>query len=243
MAQRPRDWRLTAIQPAEFRQFRQKRMACNLADTLNRLKKLILHAPHFVRLDRRRELRVDVGDFPIEHVDHGVDGALNFGQAGLMASIEFGGSEIEELPASRKHGIEFSSVFIGKIACRRLHVVRETSQDAGVDAVGFGENAQGVGIIAGLSRIDDDDRQLGLVQRDDEQNFVASGGFDDDPFDVLLLQDSQDLHDASDAVGVVGKSVEHGTGEVGQIESDRRNIDAETDVDTIVGESRIRHSD
>ena len=118
--------------------------------------------------------------------------------------------------------------------------MRETSQDAGVDAIGFRENAQGVGVIASLSRIDDDDRQLSLVKRDDERNFVAADGFDDDPFDMLLLQD---LHDASNAVGIVGEGVKSGIGEVGEVEGFRGDVDSETVMDRGVWDSRIIHSD
>ena len=206
---------LASVQMTEFRQLRQEGAARDFTDATNRLEELILHAPCFVGLDRGGELRVDLGDLPVEYVDDGVDGALDFKQASAMASIEFGGSEVEELPASRDQSVEFSAVFIGKIAYWRLDIVSEASQDASVDAVGFCKNAQGEGVVACLSRIDQGDRQFGLVKCDDEWDFIAAGGLDDDLGDVAFLED---MDKASDVLGIVAKGVEAGKGKVGEVE-------------------------
>lgn len=206
---------LSTIQTAEFRQLRQECTAGDFADTRDRLEELILHSPRFACFDSRSELRIDFGDLPVEHVDDGVDGALDFRETGAMASVEFGGSEVEKLPASRDQSVEFSAVFIGKIAYWGLDVVSEASQDASINAIGFSENAQGMGVIASLAWIDQGDRQLGLVECNDEGNFMASGGLDDDPFDIVFLED---LYEACNALGIVGKGIKTGKWEVDQVE-------------------------
>ena len=219
---------LASIQAAELRQFRQEGVTCNFANATNRLEKLILHAPCFVGLDRGSELRVDLGDLPIEYVDDGVNRALDFRQAGSMPSIQFGGAEIEELASPRDQGVEFSAVFVGEIACWRLNVVSEACQDASVNAVGFREDAQGEGVIARLSRIDQGNGQFGLVQCDDEWDFIAAGGLDDNSGDVVFLQE---LHKACNAIDIVVKGFGAGKREIGEVEGLRGNIDAEPDVD------------
>ena len=113
-----------------------------------------------------------------------------------------------------------------------------SAQGPRVDTVGLGENAQRVGIITRLTRIDQHDRQAGLVERHNQRKLVATRGLDNDP---ASRSAPQALHEPRDAVGIVGKDLRKGGWEVSQIERLGGDVDAEETLAACFRESRIVH--
>jgi hypothetical protein len=68
---------------------------------------------------------------------------------------------------------------------RRVYGSRKLSDETGVDRVGLGELADGVGEAADLQGRDDDDGQARGECRADEGLLEAAGGFDDDALDAV----------------------------------------------------------
>ena len=229
---------LSTVQATEFRQFGQEGVACGWTDSLGGLQNLILAAPCVAGLNGPGELLVDFRQLPIEQFDNRVDGVLDFGEAGLMTAVGLRGAQLQQLPVSRDQGLEFSCVFIGKFAYGRLDVVSEASQNFRVDAIGLRENAQRTGVIADLTRVDEHNRQRGLVESQNQWNFVTAGSLDDDPGNRPF---AKLFDEACDAIGTVGEAFGDGGREVGQIESLGGDVDAEETLDVCVGKLRIVH--
>ena len=108
---------------------------------------------------------------------------------------------------------------------RRPHVGREAGQHAGIEAIGLGQGAVGSGEVAGLARIDHDDRPVG--QRGDHRPFVPARGFQHNAGRLQGLdpglQPAQASRRARHGPGVLGRP--HGHVQLGL-----RHIDPEHDV-------------
>ena len=61
----------------------------------------------------------------------------------------------------------------------------EVGQYGGVDAVGLGEQAAGLGKTPHVQWVDARDRESSLEQRRQQRTLVAAGGFDDDERDLV----------------------------------------------------------
>ena len=84
--------------------------------------------------------------------------------------LSFSRGEIEENPA----------VFRNRLCRSRVHAVGIPGDDAGIDAVGFGELVAGSGEVPDDAWVDDGDGEVVLVQSVDESAFVATGRFETD---------------------------------------------------------------
>ena len=95
-------------------------------------------------------------------------------------SVFLGGAEINELSPPGDELVEFVLFFVDFGERPRFDLSSEPGDDSGVNAAGFGEDAQGLGEVSDLSRIDDGEEMSGGEEFDDEQAFVSAGGVDDD---------------------------------------------------------------
>ena len=115
-----------------------------------------------------------------EGVEDGLDAFPGGLGVGDVPAIGLLGSEVDELSPASDELLDFGLFFGGFLGGRRLHLFGEESQDAGIDAVGLGDQAQGPGEIADPFGIDDGDVVAGIEEVGDDLALVAAGGFEDD---------------------------------------------------------------
>ncbi len=111
----------------------------------------------------------------------------------------------------------------------RFGELPESHQDAGVDAVGLGEDAQPLGEVADPSGVDQRDGQRGVEQRVHEGTLQPAGRFDDDGGGPAGSGGGirEDLDDPRDARRIVGEGL-HAVGiGSGQVEFVLGDIDAD----------------
>ena len=86
----------------------------------------------------------------------------------------------------------------------------EVGQDLGVDPVGLGQPAGGLGEVAGLAGVDRGDRDAGDLQGGDQGQLQAAGGLDDDQGRGQGLEPGDQGGDAGRVVGVAGRGLAPG---------------------------------
>ena len=74
--------------------------------------------------------------------------------------------------------LQFLLFFMGLAECSRSDVLGESGDDLGIDAVGFGQNAETFGEVANLTRIDNGDQMAGVSEFGDDSSLIPAGGFD-----------------------------------------------------------------
>ena len=98
-------------------------------------------------------------------------------------------------------------------------------QGLGVDPIGLGQPAGGLGEVAGLARVDRRDRDLGDLQGGDQGQLEPAGGLDDDQGRGQGLESGDQGGDAGRVVGIAGHSF--GAGPDGRVEIGLGDIDAD----------------
>jgi hypothetical protein len=126
------------------------------------------------------ELSLELFDFAIVEADGAFGLGLEPAVVELMKAGLFQGSLGDEMGALGEQRAQ-AQVMSG-LGCIWLGRVGEAegAEDAGIDAVGLGEDVTGTGEVANLARIDDADRDVLGVEEVDEAVLVAAGGLADD---------------------------------------------------------------
>ena len=127
----------------------------------------------------------------------GVDDLLDafpnrFGKHGGQA-IVLSRFHLDELRAPRQEFLQMSGIFGGNWPDFGFDHFPKASQDAGINGVRLGQDAQCFGEVANLPRVDDDDGEVRRSQGGDERYLQAARGFDDDIQECLLLEQYDDL--------------------------------------------------
>jgi len=117
-------------------------------------------------------------------------------------------------------------ICVGGRASDGLHGGGEASDQTGVDRVGLGELADGVGEAADLQRRDEDDGKVRGERRPYEGLLEAASGFDDDALDTVAAESTNQGDDGVFFVGDGQRSVA-----LKQIEIELALADIDTDVD------------
>ena len=145
-------------------------------------------------LDEGRQLALDLGEGRGQRRDHGVDAQVQVG-AVLALLLLLGRAVVDQLAAPATENLEILRGGAGLGAQLGAHLGGEPGQDLRVQPVGLGQAPEGAGEVAGLARIDADDRQAGRGQGGDHDALVAAAGFQHDagrpPRLELLLQAPQ----------------------------------------------------
>jgi hypothetical protein len=136
----------------------------------------------------------------------------------------------DELATAQQLGLQATLLGIGErfdeareiLACGQQ--LGEPGQDAGVDGVGLGEQAEGFGKVAGLARVDDGHRQAGGLQRRGDGGFVATGGLQHDQ--RYRLRD-ESLHEAFVALEVIAEPFDRSLRRHADVEEIFRDVDAD----------------
>ena len=171
---------LASVDVAEFGEFGDECDGGNQANPGDAVADVGFSLPVVVRFDEGQDLLFEGFDLLVEHVDDLLQAALDGLGMGRCLAVLLGGAEIDELSASGDELVEFGLFFVDFCERPRLDVLSESRDDGGVDAVGFGQDSEGLGEVSHLPRIDDGDEVSGADEFGHEESFVSPGGFDDD---------------------------------------------------------------
>jgi hypothetical protein len=159
----------------------------------------------------------------INGLEHVADGLEDEFIGGLLEPALLGGTLFDELSPTADKRIE-EALFFGYFGLGSgLDALGELSQDGGVEPIGLGVLAEGLGKIAGLPRVDQGDGQVGILDGQESRSFVPSGGFDHDQTSGLRLQMGNQF---TETLRVVGKLEALSSGQHADIESFFGDIDA-----------------
>lgn len=182
-----------AIEPSQFREFGQEGRGGGVADARDGSQDVPFMLPMVIRFEQFRDLLVEGFDLLVEQRDHLLQTFLDDFRGWDFLPVCFGRSEVDQLPASRDELLQFLLFFV--VFCNRsgADVLSEAGDDAGVDAVGFGEDAEAFGEVADLARVDDGDPMSRGDEIGDEALLIPAGGFDDDQTGSRLWQELMQL--------------------------------------------------
>jgi hypothetical protein len=126
-------------------------------------------------------------ELSIEGLDDPINAGLELMGHDLPAVL-LHGAQRDELAAANDQVFDGLSVCVGGGASDGLHGGGETSDETGVDRIGFGELTDGIGEAPDFQRRDDDDGQACGECRTDERLLEPAGSFDDDPLNAITTQ-------------------------------------------------------
>lgn len=133
-----------------------------------------------MRFDEGLDALLDALEFFGELVDHRLHAPTDGLGRGLREAVLLGGSQFDELSTAGDELVEIGLFVVRFGPGTGIHVVAEAGDDAGVDAIGLGQDAQSLGVIADLPRIDDRDQVPRLREFGGDGAFITSAGFEDD---------------------------------------------------------------
>ena len=168
---------LPPIEVPELGDIAEQRRGQGGPDAGHTLEQLVLDPPERARGDELLQRVVRVRQTLFQPVNVAAEIGAHPAVAGGVA-LPLGVQHVEQLAATAKQGLQLLGRGIGERPHGRLDAGAEEGEDRGVDRVGLGESAGGLGEIADLARIDDHDRQAGARQGGDHRRFVAPGGLE-----------------------------------------------------------------
>lgn len=211
------------IELAQFGNFRDQSCGGDFTNSRRALKKFGLAFPLTIRFDKPGDFGIDPANVLRKTVHILLHVLANEpGRCGCL-SIHFGGSQRNQLSAARDQFIEFVLFFMGLRHRSRSHHLAEMRDDACVDFVGLGENAECFGKVSDLPRIDDGDEVTGIDEFQDDAFLVATGCFQHDEARFGFWQSFEQLPVAGI---VVAEATDQGIESVGDIEFFLSDIDS-----------------
>ncbi len=185
-------------------------------------------SPVVLGLDEGFDGLFDVVDLSFQQFEDGLDTFLSGLGPGHFEAVGFHGSEVDELSSAGDELLDFC-LFFGHFLDRSgLDLLGEQSQDAGIEAVGLGGQAQGPGKVPNSFGINDRDAVSGVEEVGHEGAFIAASGFEDDQAALGLREEFAELLEPR---SVVGQRVRLTCGE--EVEIERRLGDVDADADQI----------
>jgi len=171
---------LLAIEFSKFWQLRDERGTGDGSDARSALYDLEFGSPIIIALEQLSDAAFDGVRLAFNGLEHLANRFYDEFIGRLLEPTFFGGALLDELPTACNEGIEEALFFGDFCLWSRMHSLGELGQDGGVESIGFGVLAEGLGEIAGLPRIDQGHGQVGVLDRQETGTFVSSGGFKDD---------------------------------------------------------------
>ena len=143
------------------------------------LRSQVARAQRGLRLHQGGQLAVDLRQGRGQRGGHGVEAQVQVGPV-VVPALLLGRAVRDQLAAPAAQVLQVLDRRAGLGAHRGPYLGREARQQAGIDVVGLGQDAVGAGEVAGLARIDADDRPAGRAQGADHGPLVAAAGFQHD---------------------------------------------------------------
>ncbi len=147
---------------------------------------------------------------------------------GGSEAMLLGGEHVNHLASADDEVLQGAGVLVGQRPAGGLDFESEEGESLGIDLVGLGEQADGLGEIAGVARVDGGNRQTGGAEEREGTALKATGGFHEDDLGRAELVDVGD--ELVDAVLGVGEGPGVLTGQHGNIQGGFGNIDTDEQV-------------
>lgn len=170
---------LLTIEFSQFRQFGDDGGSGDSADAGDSFEEFEAILPLVVGEDELEDGLVE----PLDIFAKCVEGPLQALSDGFVEiageTVGFRSVELHELSSAGDELVEFGLFLMGLDEWTRLHVQCETGNDLGVNAIGFGKDAESFGEVTDLARVDDRDGVSCGGEFGHERLLVLSGGFED----------------------------------------------------------------
>ena len=192
------------------------------AQSWNGLDELRFFPPVLVGLDELLDRGFDAFDLPLEELEDGLDALPGSLGGGDFEAIGLHGSQVDELSSAGDELLDFGLFFRSFLGGWGLDLLGIEGQDAGIEAVGFGDQAQRPGEITDPFGVDDGHPVAGIEQVRDDLALVATGGFQDDETAGGI---GQQLAELLMTGAVVGQGVSLTGGEEVEVERSLGHVD------------------
>ena len=123
---------------------------------------------------------LDLFELFFEQLDHGAVLTSTERVEEMLGAVVFTLDIFEEVVAAVEELGEFVAVLLKRGRRSELEIGTEAAQEACVDGVGFGEDAQGLRIAAHAQGLSEADEASGLEGGAEQSAFVAAAGFADE---------------------------------------------------------------
>lgn len=171
---------LLAVELAELWKFGDEGDGRLRTDSWYGLKELKLVFPIIVGLDELLNLTIETLNLFLDDVEDRVNTTSHGGGTSLSETIGLCGAEFNELASTTDEKIKFGLFFRGFLERSRLDVMGVPGDDGSIEAIGLGENTNGLGEVSHGPGVDDGDNMSGTKEGGDEVEFVATRGLKDD---------------------------------------------------------------
>ncbi len=168
-----------AVEPTELGQFGDERGAGYRSDAGHGSQQLVGGAPIIIGFDELRDLFFNSYYLFIKEFGDFVDAAAGFRRLRGMPAIGFSRQHVHELAASSYQSRQFGLFFRGFLRQSRPDLLGETRQEQGIDAIGFGEFANGSCEVANLAGIHHRNRLAGVDKFRGQATLQAAGRLKD----------------------------------------------------------------
>lgn len=208
--------------PVEFSEFREIGDECSgggRTDSRGAAEDVFLVVPVIVGFEEFEDGVLDLFDLFIELIDDILDAGADFLDGTGFESIFFGSTELDELSAACDALCELGLFFRRFSHGTGTNLLSEAGDDAGVNPVGFGEDAECLSEVSDLAGIDDGNFVSGIQQFRDESSLIPPGGFDNDEAGFRSRKPLKELLEAALVVA----------------EGDRTSLRKETDIEGMFG--------
>jgi hypothetical protein len=213
---------LLAIELTEFGDIGQECGGSDAPQPWDGLHELGLVAPVVIRFDEDFDGGFDFADLPFQEFEDGLDAFPDGLSVGDLEPVRLHRAEVDELSPPSDELLDFGLFFGGFLGRLGLHLLGEEGQDAGIQAVGLGDQAEGPGKVPDPAGIDDRDVITGVEEVGDELSLVAARGFQDK---AAIRGRGQQLLELLVSRGVIGQGVSLTGGEKVEIERGLGNVD------------------
>src|SRR5690606_25888209 len=111
---------------------------------------MVQSAQVIVGVNDLSNLLIKGGDLGVEGLEHLIDASAGGGGSGGGPSVGLFGADLEQLPSTGDQCIEFTAVFLAFHCQAWRGMSGESGQHPGVEGVGLGVQAQGLGEVSDL---------------------------------------------------------------------------------------------
>ena len=177
------------------------------ADADNRLQHLVPDPEGLRLFDDRIHALFQREDLLLQVADVGVDAGHHLRRPADVAVVLLGRQHADQLAAAVVELLEFLDLRGRQRPNGGLDDLAEMGQDPGVDGVGLGQVARGLGEVADLPGVDHDGRQSGGEQGADRRLLVVAGRLEHDPLRADIPGPRDQGVDAGRVVGEPARGV------------------------------------
>lgn len=179
---------LFTIERPQLRKFCEESDGGDVPDTGRAAEQLDFFLRIIVGLKEFGDFLFNSLDLCIEHVDDLLNTLTNRGHRAGFTAVGFRCAKLDKLPAPTNQLLQFGLILRQFRGCAGLHMLAKSSDDLGINAIGLGQDAEGLREVPNLSRVDDGHEVAGIEEFGDEAAVVTSSRFNHDQTSPRLRQ-------------------------------------------------------